>query len=152
MKDSQILRKLFALLLVNISATIGQRCNEDTEFACANGNCTSKFYICDWDDDCGDLSDENEEMCRTTPCYARYWKCEDFKCIFDRYRCDGYGDCRDSSDEKNCPCPSPEADWRRCDDGTCVKLIHWCDGIVEDCPDGSDEINCRKKTLHEMRN
>jgi len=35
-----------------------RNCTSD-EFRCLNGNCVQKSWVCDGDDDCGDISDEN---------------------------------------------------------------------------------------------
>ena len=40
--------------------------------------------------------------------------------------------------QKACEIPSI-----RCNDGTCVEYANVCD-TTEDCPDGEDEIGCRK--------
>jgi len=39
-------------------------CDPETEFACKNGHCIPKLWMCDFDNDCGDDSDEPAYMCR----------------------------------------------------------------------------------------
>jgi len=47
---------------VNVSAA---KCDTETKFKCDNGKCIPRMWKCDWDDDCGDLSDEpRDECCR----------------------------------------------------------------------------------------
>lgn len=36
----------------------------ETEFSCKNGRCIQKLWVCDFDNDCGDDSDEPAYMCR----------------------------------------------------------------------------------------
>ena len=66
--------------------------------------CIRESWICDGDDDCGDMSDESEERCTNTSCDAKEMKCiKSGRCIPLRWRCDGDDDCGDNSDEKiNC--------------------------------------------------
>lgn len=39
-------------------------CDPETEFSCKNGRCIPKLWMCDFDNDCGDDSDEPAYMCR----------------------------------------------------------------------------------------
>ena len=41
-----------------------RECDSETEFACKNGHCIPKLWMCDFDNDCGDDSDEPAYMCR----------------------------------------------------------------------------------------
>ena len=43
----------------------GRHCLFHQEFRCASGRCIPNSYLCDGDNDCGDLSDE--EGCNTRP-------------------------------------------------------------------------------------
>lgn len=47
---------------MNVSDT--RKCDPDTEFNCKNGRCIPKLWVCDYDNDCGDDSDEPAYMCR----------------------------------------------------------------------------------------
>lgn len=53
-------------LLINyVTNSAAKTCNPDGEFTCGNGRCIPKAWRCDFDDDCGDRSDEMpEQMCR----------------------------------------------------------------------------------------
>ena len=62
-------------------------CNEE-QFTCANGNCRSRLFACDGDDDCGDNSDENENYCSQHTCKPSEFRCGNGRCIFNTWKCD----------------------------------------------------------------
>ncbi len=39
-------------------------CDPTYTFACANGKCIPKYYVCNLDNDCGDFSDELQNCCK----------------------------------------------------------------------------------------
>jgi len=49
---------------LTILFTDNKECDPGTEFACKNGRCIPKLWMCDFDNDCGDDSDEPAYMCR----------------------------------------------------------------------------------------
>ncbi|VDK60020.1 unnamed protein product [Anisakis simplex] len=90
------------------------------------------------------------------------------KCISIRRRCDSYLDCNDGADENNCQVKKNKlyssmkailsktcfqascgiAQFACVKSGRCIPAEKRCDGIADDCADGSnlDEIGCTKNT------
>lgn len=48
-----------------------KECDPETQFRCNNGKCIPKLWYCDFDDDCGDNSDEPSHRC-SKPFYLFY--------------------------------------------------------------------------------
>ncbi|XP_072042804.1 uncharacterized protein [Amphiura filiformis] len=125
-------------------------CKNESYFRCSNARCIAPNLLCNWEDDCGDNSDEAN--CPTTPrvtieptttgvCDDGYFVCSyNESCIADIYVCDAITDCMESfRDEINCACPK-EGDLR-CPNARCIAPELFCNGIDE-CGDNSDEANC----------
>lgn len=99
-------------------------CDPETEFSCKNGRCIPKLWMCDFDNDCGDDSDEPAYMCRQRNCTTGWQRCpgkSNYRCIPKWLFCDGKDDCRDGSDEQpeNCPTCQQETDFK-CANNRCI--------------------------------
>lgn len=99
-------------------------CDPETEFTCKNGRCIAKLWMCDFDNDCGDDSDEPAYMCRQRNCTTGWQRCpgqSNYRCIPKWLFCDGKDDCRDNSDElpENCPVCNTETDFK-CTNNRCI--------------------------------
>lgn len=117
-------------------------CDPETEFACKNGKCIPKLWQCDFDNDCGDDSDEPAFMCRQRNCTTGWQRCPghaNYRCIPKWLFCDGRDDCRDNSDERPEACPKCDAQTEfKCANNRCIPKQWMCD-FADDCGDGSDE-------------
>ncbi|CAL8118290.1 unnamed protein product [Orchesella dallaii] len=71
-------------------------------FKCDNGRCINKIFKCDYDNDCGDGSDERDCNVTEATCSQYFWQCGNGQCIYHRFRCDNDTDCLDGSDERGC--------------------------------------------------
>lgn len=100
-------------------------------FLCDGSRCLRKLVLCDGIAQCKDGSDENSELCASTPCPPDKFQCKQSKqCISRKFLCDGTPDCDDKSDEtENCTeCPE-----FRCKNGLCILYENVCDGKFHHC-------------------
>ncbi|XP_013407657.1 low-density lipoprotein receptor-related protein 2-like [Lingula anatina] len=114
------------------------------QFTCSNGVCIDRGWVCDHDNDCGDMSDEPSN-CTHATCSAEQFTCNNKRCIPQRWVCDGDNDCLDNSDEQESMCLTPAptcpAGQFRCNNGDCIQYQFVCNK-VNDCSDMSDEQHC----------
>lgn len=79
-------------------------CQPD-EFQCKNFKCIFKKWVCDKENDCGDDSDEEANLCsRALAKVSIVTQCHDFscnsgECLPMHLVCNGNKDCDDGSDE-----------------------------------------------------
>nr|XP_061781469.1 sortilin-related receptor-like isoform X2 [Nerophis lumbriciformis] len=111
------------------------------QYRCTNGRCISNIWKCDSDNDCGDMSDEQE--CPTTTCDpSNQFRCiSSGSCIPLAFYCDHEDDCGDNSDEEHCESHKCGDGEFTCARGVCIREAWRCDGD-NDCRDWSDETNC----------
>ncbi|XP_039284781.1 gram-negative bacteria-binding protein 3 isoform X2 [Nilaparvata lugens] len=82
-------------------------CDPAAEFRCLNDKCIPRIWLCNFDDDCGDNSDEPAYACGRRRCRYGWLRCpglNNYRCIPKWLFCDGKDDCKDNSDEltENC--------------------------------------------------
>ncbi|KAK9679907.1 Low-density lipoprotein receptor repeat class B [Popillia japonica] len=120
------------------------------EFVCKSTNlCIPNSKLCDGNNDCGDLSDEDSNAngpCRERICNPFEFSCDNkTKCVMNRWLCDGDKDCVDGSDEnsENCPGPCSAKQFTCHFSRRCIPYAWVCD-TIKDCGfnDSSDELNC----------
>uniref|UniRef100_A0A3B4E5T6 EGF-like domain-containing protein n=1 Tax=Pygocentrus nattereri TaxID=42514 RepID=A0A3B4E5T6_PYGNA len=120
-------------------------CRPD-EFICNNTLCKLHSCVCDGEDDCGDNSDEDADMCAKLPCPpTRPHRCRnDRVCLRLDQICNSVDDCGDNSDEEECGEPKPcgKSEFT-CSNKRCIPAHLQCD-LFDDCGDGgSDEHECK---------
>ena len=108
-------------------------CPPDNFWRCHNGQCLSKRFVCDFNADCEDGSDEVEGCNLFEESQCKSWnglkheKCQNDTtiCTLPQYK---DSDCR-ACDKVN---------QTRCNDGWCIDNEKFNDGVA-DCEDRSDE-------------
>ena len=111
---------IYRFILINLD---NRKCDPETEFSCKNGRCIPKLWMCDFDNDCGDDSDEPAFKCRQRNCTNGWQRCPgrtNYRCIPKWLFCDGKDDCRDNSDEKPENCPKCQDTDFRCGNNRCI--------------------------------
>lgn len=109
------------------------------EFRCKNTNCIKSELKCDGWNDCGDMSDEVNCICK-----PKDISCKNGFCKPTFWKCDGVNDCGDGTDELDCGgCGSGQL---TCQNKKCVSEKNHCDG-KDDCGDGSDELRCERVSV-----
>nr|XP_006821452.1 PREDICTED: uncharacterized protein LOC102804529 [Saccoglossus kowalevskii] len=88
-------------------------------YTCKNKRCVLESKTCDFNNDCGDWSDEWN--CTYAECDNSKFRCPDGTCSSQLNECSTYMGCGENVDSKTCntymPCPGT---FVRCGDGSCV--------------------------------
>ncbi|CAG2250885.1 Transmembrane protease serine 4,Transmembrane protease serine 6,Trypsin-1,Coagulation factor XI,Transmembrane protease serine 2,Serine protease 27,Plasminogen,Serine protease 55,CUB and peptidase domain-containing protein 1,Plasma kallikrein,Trypsin-2,Prostasin,Tryptase gamma,Trypsin-3,Chymotrypsin-like elastase family member 2A,Anionic trypsin,Trypsin,Anionic trypsin-2,Chymotrypsin-like elastase family member 1,Cationic trypsin,Tryptase delta,Trypsin-10,Transmembrane protease serine 11C,Transmembrane prot len=88
--------------IAQISPVINSSTSCKEEFDCLNGVCVSFQWVCDGENDCANLQDEENCTVKYTQCGNSEFRCDDGSCIPAKWRCDNNDDCGDNSDEHDC--------------------------------------------------
>ncbi|XP_076088432.1 low-density lipoprotein receptor-related protein 2-like [Mytilus galloprovincialis] len=106
-------------------------------FQCKNEKCIPKTFRCDGDNDCIDMSDE--QNCENgKSCSSKEFHCKNSRCINKNWQCDGDDDCGDFSDETKCAQKTCNREQFQCNNTLCIHKKFMCD-TDNDCGDASDE-------------
>lgn len=119
-------------------------CNPQ-QFSCANGNCILETWVCDGNNDCGDNSDEAQELQCGEAChlfsklYTPAIQCTYYLLVWLVFCISGSRTCKPS----DFTCPT----WYQ-GSPRCIPWSYVCDG-EKDCVDAADELhNCPNRTCH----
>ncbi|XP_072180900.1 low-density lipoprotein receptor-related protein 2-like [Diadema setosum] len=117
-------------------------CDPIGDFRCANHRCIPKRWECDFNNDCGDWSDEYQG-CVYRNCSESEFRCSNQRCIQGKLLCNGEFNCADGLDEAADICSEShcEPGFQKCAFGACINSTLFCNGR-QNCYDGSDERDC----------